>query len=217
MDKHPDLYPLWEEALRAKYYNESVPYGRKEYEKLLGDWNCSCNFPGTLVAEDLIKAYPKAKVILTCRDVDKWIYSMKQSVDSAVTWKSFDYIAPFDTEVMGPWWSYHKFQHRLRKVLIKDQGNERNAYINHYETVRKLVPKEQLLEYHISDGWDSLCEFLGRDVPDLPFPHVNSTDQFLAGRTKRWWRAFGYMMVKIAGSGAVAGAAAGMYYWLYKR
>ncbi|SMR47961.1 unnamed protein product [Zymoseptoria tritici ST99CH_1A5] len=58
MDEFPELYPLWEEALRARYSPEGERFGPREYNKLLGKYNVSSNFPGTLVAEDLIKAYP---------------------------------------------------------------------------------------------------------------------------------------------------------------
>ena len=96
MDQYPELYPLWQEALDAKYYGSCEPFGPREYNKLLGNYNVSSNFPGTLVAEDLIKAYPNAKVILTTRDVDSWLVSMKNSVDKAFQWRSFDWIAPWD-------------------------------------------------------------------------------------------------------------------------
>lgn len=208
MDKFPELYPLWEEALRAKYLDEGELFGRAEYDKLLGDYNVSCNFPGTLVAADLIAAYPNAKVILTNRDVDAWLRSMHQSVDSAVTWKSFDWIAPFDP-VYGPWWKYHKFQHFLRPLLAPK--GERQAFIDHYEEVHRLVPKDRLLEYRVSEGWEPLCEFLGKKVPDAPFPHVNKTSQFLEGRTRRWWHAIGCMMQKILPPVGVA--AAGAAWW----
>ena len=36
-----------------------------------------------------------------------------------------------------------------------------------------LVPEDQLLVYRVGDGWGSLCEFLGHDVPDMAFPHEN--------------------------------------------
>lgn len=40
--------------------------------------------------------------------------------------------------------------------------------------IRGLVPKERLLEWCVEDGWEPLCEFLGKPVPDEPFPHVNA-------------------------------------------
>ena len=36
-----------------------------------------------------------------------------------------------------------------------------------------MVPDEQLLVYKVGEGWDRLCEFLDKDVPDTEFPHEN--------------------------------------------
>ncbi|KAJ5216413.1 uncharacterized protein N7498_002820 [Penicillium cinerascens] len=210
MDEMPHLYPLWTEALQARYYGIGKEFTREEYNKLFDGFNVSCNIPGTLLAEGLIKAYPEAKVILTTRDVDKWLESMKQSVDSAVRWKSFDWLAPWDPKVIGPWWRYHKFTHALRP-LIAPQG-ERQAYLNYYARIKELVPANQLLEFHPSDGWEPLCEFLGVQIPPEPFPHVNNTDQFLAGRKKRWWRMIGLMMLKLVTPAIVVASTA----WLIR-
>lgn len=40
--------------------------------------------------------------------------------------------------------------------------------------IRGLVPKERLLEWSIEDGWEPLCEFLGKPIPKEPFPHTNT-------------------------------------------
>lgn len=31
------------------------------------------------------------------------------------------------------------------------------------------------MDFRLADGWGPLCEFLGKDVPDVEFPHVNET------------------------------------------
>ncbi|KAJ2994466.1 hypothetical protein NUW58_g1551 [Xylaria curta] len=178
MDQTPHLYEPWGEALRAKYFGEGELFGRKEFDKLYGDHNAACNYPGTMVAEDLVRAYPNAKIILTNRDVDKWAQSLKQSVDVVgKNWKSFDWIAPFDP-VYGPWWKYHKLEHAVRPYMAPK--GERQGYLDYYERMRSLVPKERLLDYHVSEGWGPVCEFLGKDIPDEPFPRVNNTGEFLA-------------------------------------
>jgi hypothetical protein len=51
-------------------------------------------------------------------------------------------------------------------------------YIEYYEEVWRLVPKEQLLEYRVGEGWESLCEFLDKGIPAEPFPKVNDTQAF---------------------------------------
>lgn len=40
--------------------------------------------------------------------------------------------------------------------------------------IRGLVPKDKLLEWSPEDGWKPLCGFLGKPVPDIPFPHANA-------------------------------------------
>lgn len=40
--------------------------------------------------------------------------------------------------------------------------------------IRGLVPKERLLEWSVEDGWEPLCRFLGKPIPDEPFPHANA-------------------------------------------
>jgi hypothetical protein len=46
--------------------------------------------------------------------------------------------------------------------------------------VRATAPPDRLLEWHPGDGWAPLCTALGVDIPDEPFPHVNSTAEFRA-------------------------------------
>lgn len=40
--------------------------------------------------------------------------------------------------------------------------------------IRGLVPKDNLLEWTVEDGWEPLCAFLDKPVPDEPFPHANA-------------------------------------------
>eukprot|EP00665_Eupelagonemidae_sp_cell47_P000144 gene143-854_t len=63
-----------------------------------------------------------------------------------------------------------------------DRLTDRDHVIRTHEEwiadVRRSVPKGQLLEWDVSQGWAPLCEFLGADVPPEPFPHVNEADEF---------------------------------------
>ena len=87
--ENPRDCELWYEALRAKYDGVGKPFGREDFDQLLG--NCQvrpafqrdfgkisnmdqavCDFPAAAFPKELIEAYPEAKVILTERDVDEW-------------------------------------------------------------------------------------------------------------------------------------------------
>ena len=59
-----------------------------------------------------------------------------------------------------------------------DEDNAKKVYISMHEEVRRIVPKDRLLEFQLKDGWRPLCEFLGKDVPDTPFPRVNESAEF---------------------------------------
>ena len=51
--------------------------------------------------------------------------------------------------------------------------NARRTYEGYYARIREVVPPERRLEYRQGDGWEPLCAFLGKEVPDVPFPNVN--------------------------------------------
>ena len=68
--------------------------------------------------------------------------------------------------------------------------------------VRKLVPKERLLEYRIEDGWGPLCEFLGEDVSLLEgeeFPKGNSAEDFVRANDLVWMVESTMTVVKLLG------------------
>lgn len=54
-----------------------------------------------------------------------------------------------------------------------DRQALREGFIAHNEHIRSHVPKERLLEFDPKDGWEPLCKFLEKDIPNEPFPFVN--------------------------------------------
>ena len=54
-----------------------------------------------------------------------------------------------------------------------------SAFDRHNAEVEAVdVPADRLLVYEVKEGWGPLCEFLGVEVPDEPFPHLNDTADF---------------------------------------
>lgn len=57
-------------------------------------------------------------------------------------------------------------------------------YHRHNEWVRKVVPRERLLEFNPSEGWGPLCKFLRVPVPRDPdgkimeYPRTNDSAQY---------------------------------------
>ena len=56
---------------------------------------------------------------------------------------------------------------------FEDKHHAIEVFDRHNEEVRRRVPQERLLVYEVKQGWGPLCEFLGVEEPDKPFPHLN--------------------------------------------
>jgi Sulfotransferase domain len=54
----------------------------------------------------------------------------------------------------------------------------------------RAVTKAQnrlVLELKSEDGWEPLCKFLGKDVPDEPYPYVNDGDTMVNANYGMFW------------------------------
>lgn len=175
VENPPDCL-CWMGAFAAKFEGKGN-FGRKEWDALLGDCMAVCDWPAVAFAEELIHTYPDAKVILTTRDVDSW----HASVMKTVNWRAndpelkalskVDWAAGLYYPMLRSFWN-HFFCGNFERY-----GKQR--YEEYYKEIREIVPPENLLEYKISSGWEPLCEYLGRSIPDKPFPRSNDADQFV--------------------------------------
>lgn len=51
----------------------------------------------------------------------------------------------------------------------------KQRYMSHNLYVKNQVPEEDLLVWNVKEGWDPLCKFLEKTLPEEPFPHANKT------------------------------------------
>jgi len=49
------------------------------------------------------------------------------------------------------------------------------TYLNHIENVKQKVPADRLLIWNVKDGWEPLCKFLEKPIPNIPVPLENAT------------------------------------------
>ena len=52
--------------------------------------------------------------------------------------------------------------------------------------MKSIVPDEDLLVWNLKDGWEPLCTFLGKPIPEGPIPHENKTGDL------EWVRNYGH-------------------------
>ena len=63
----------------------------------------------------------------------------------------------------------------LFDVIESGEDASVKFYNNWVEEVKNAVPKNKLLVFQVSSGWEPLCEFLGLPQPKQPFPNVNDS------------------------------------------
>ncbi|KAJ7203985.1 P-loop containing nucleoside triphosphate hydrolase protein [Mycena rebaudengoi] len=173
---------MWQEAMDAKFLGKGKKYGRAEWDQLLGHCQAVTDAPAMLFSEDLIAAYPDAKVILTNRDPDKWWKSYDESLGGMLRSQTFPVTEWLDPQHFGKVIPVARRSAHLAfncdpRTVKKEDAKA--CFVAHYKNVRHMVPEERLLEYRVGEGWGRLCEFLGDEVPEVDFPRTNDTRAIL--------------------------------------
>ncbi|RSL71472.1 hypothetical protein CEP54_001356 [Fusarium duplospermum] len=183
MFSNPCEVELWKEAFHRKYDLQpgQEPLSRKDFDQLLGHCGAICDYPANCFGPEMLEAYPESKVVLVERDVEAWYKSFNDSIISTMYNPFWGFLAAigarYVSEVDGlttVWFKYH-FKATTKEEI---QANVREGYKQHYKNVRETAPPERLLEYSLKDGWEPLCKFLGKPIPDEPFPHINDQESF---------------------------------------
>jgi len=160
---HPDHVPIWREAAEN---------GNVDWALLLDGYAATSDFPASLFWREILDANPDAVVVLSTRtDSKTWWDSASQTIFSM----DEAHVPP----EMSDWFEMWRAVASAR--FTPDWTNEeasRAAYERHNADVRASVPSERLVDWKPSDGWGPLCIATGVAIPDVPFPHLNTREDF---------------------------------------
>ncbi|KAK0724925.1 P-loop containing nucleoside triphosphate hydrolase protein [Lasiosphaeris hirsuta] len=196
-------WQFWLRAIRAKYDGIGRPLqGADDFDEVLWNYDAVTDAPCCLFVEELAAAYPDAKVVLSVRDRDSWFRSMQTSVLEIISWRSWTLLAYLDREYSGPYWAlFNRATEVWSAGLPPYAPSARPALLrtfdNHNHLVRRVIPKENLLEFRPSDGWEPLCKFLDMPVPDRKFPHINDSNGFLRFHSTLYWSRWVFVLKKV--------------------
>jgi len=116
--------------------------------------------PIAIAYRKLDDIFPNSKFILTTRSLDSWMESCRN-------YRHFRILLKGDYE-------------RVRKILYGYNGFHETkfklAYVKHHRQVRRYFEnRNDLLILDITKGrkWEKLCSFLGKEIPNTLFPHLN--------------------------------------------
>ncbi|KAK5797618.1 hypothetical protein VI817_003909 [Penicillium citrinum] len=144
-------------------------------ENELNGYAAITDCPGGQLVPELMELYPNAKVICTVRDPVKWEKSLDQVRGITLMWFIQGILLPLPG--MRHFISYCTL---LRDQWVRIYGEDvptRQTYFRHISWLKEVVPSDRLVFFDVRDGWEPLCEALGKEIPkDLPFPHVNDGD-----------------------------------------
>jgi hypothetical protein len=141
-----------------------------DWDAVFDGYEATMDTPPALYFEELYKKYPNAKYILTVRNPDNWYKSLSKLMNMHDTLVEKLQFLP----------RFKAFQrvYRILESKLKTEGNDQesliNFYNNHNESVKALIPNDQLLVFEVKDGYKPLCDFLGIPAPAEEFPHINA-------------------------------------------
>lgn len=143
--------------------------GKPEWDRLLGDYGATVDYPACTFWRELAAHYPDARILLSVRNAESWFESVNATIMSP-TINDFLAGSPWGELIKRSIWD--TLDHRM---------DDRDFMVSYFDRrideIKKEVPADRLLVYEVMQGWEPLCEFLGTDVPDMPFPRVNTRDE----------------------------------------
>jgi hypothetical protein len=171
--EHPEHVGFWGAAWRG----EPVAW-----EKILGGYEATVDWPACTFYEELLQRHPDAKVLLSVRDPERWYESTRNTIyeiskitaGSRLSRAVFAFAGLFVPGVFEIG--------RMNDEIIwqgtfdgkfEDKRHAIGVFNRHNGEVRRRVPRGQLLVYEVKEGWGPLCEFFGVEEPDKPFPRLN--------------------------------------------
>lgn len=204
----PRDFNLWIEAMQCNFFNDDPvkkpPYGAEEFDRLIGSYDAVLDIPACFFWKDFLTAYPDAKVILTTRDIDAWYKSANATVFNFPQNKFFRFWHHFDPNVLGPLFRQFEMGWKIFSGNNYEEAVAKKAYQAHYDEIRAAVPSEKLLEFELGrSGWKEVCDFLGEEVLEEPWPQAYSTAEFQdhmdvaksrAIRTIMQWTSWGLIL-----------------------
>ena len=165
----PDDIPVWHAAVNG---------ATTDWASFLADYVATVDWPAAAFWRELSDTYPDAVVLLSSRSSAEAWY---QSAHDTIFQISRREIPPEHSDVMNGQLAMAKDMFTNTFTPDYDDATAAmRAYERHNADVRASIDPARLIDWHPGDGWEPICAALSLPVPDLPFPHVNTTADFRA-------------------------------------
>jgi Sulfotransferase domain len=184
---HPEHTAFWISAWRGE---------PADWDGVLGGYEAVVDWPACTFYEELMERHPDGKVILSVRDPERWYESVRNTI--------------YELSVVIPRHPIYRIGYKLVSFFVfrgsgnvdlageiiwqgtfdgrfEDKIHAIEVFERHNAAVQRRVPRDRLFVYDVKSGWGPLCEFLGVEEPDEPFPRTNDAAEM--GRRLRGVKA----------------------------
>ncbi|MGH3472377.1 MAG: sulfotransferase family protein [Nocardioidaceae bacterium] len=146
---------------------------------VLDGYTAAVDWPASALWPELAAMYPSALIVLSTRaDAEGWWRSMDATIMEAYRTEREPEHREWSEMAVELW-------HREIGPTWEDPAMAIAAYERHNREVRASAPSGRLLDWSAVQGWAPLCTALDLPVPEEPFPHVNSTEEWEERRRSR--------------------------------
>jgi hypothetical protein len=159
-------------------YWRALAAGRPmDWDQVFAGYRSQVDWPGAHPWRELAAAYPEAKVVLSIRPEESWWKSFSATIGALMT---MDRTAtPLPPQILD---MLEITDELIVRQTFACRADDREgvlaAYRKRIQDVREAIAPERLLVFDVSEGWEPLCRFLNKPIPDTPFPHSNTTEDF---------------------------------------
>ncbi len=166
---NPDQLPAWRQALRG---------GDVDWEMAFDGYSSAVDWPAAHYWEQLADTFPKAKIIHTTRAPEQWWASFSSTVGKVIGMKGTSDGAE---QIRN---APELINEMIAKQTFGSSHDDKSAALQAFEKrdadVRSYPAQERILIFDVTEGWKPLCAFLSVPIPNEPFPHSNSREDFWA-------------------------------------
>ena len=198
--------------LRAAARGDRSPARSFDWDVLLGDCDGIMDMPPLMFAEELLNFYPDANVILNRRrDMDAWHRSLNEAAETVLGSWVLWVLSWFDVKLR--WW-YTSAVLCMGIMGSGEGGFQRNGKrwgMEYYQRLERKLKEDGrgYLNWEVQDGWEPLCTFLRKEVPDEAFPWQNQSGKEFEDKAnravermvKRSMKTFGFVGIVMIGLG----------------
>jgi hypothetical protein len=174
---------------RVRQWLEIAEGATADWDAVFAGYQATTDWPAAAYWRQLAEYYPDAKVILSVRDPQRWYESMRATIFKralaerrplpahrrVIRWLVARRAPDF---ALYPRMSRATVMDGIFGGRIDDRAHVIQVFERHIAEVKEAISSERLLVFDVHEGWAPLCAFLGRPVPDEPFPRVNDRVEF---------------------------------------